>query len=536
MLFKAISYLLLGICLLLNAASAQERAEPQVRIAWDYSSMQQIAERGGYPRLKRLQDGSVCVIYETYTGNIHLKRSFDNGSSWEQPQQVFSQFTYTAANGESTLVNMSNPEIIQLKNGDIIIACNYRPQTAEIAPYSIAIRRSTDNRRSWLPPQVLYNAAPRFRDGCWEPSFLQLPDGTLQIYFANEYPYQQSEEQEISMLSSTDNGITWSSKCATVSFRKNRRDGMPVPILAGKDIVVAIEDNNETAFRPYTVRTPISEGWRQVVSGNSARREYALKHKVPDSVYMGAPYLLMLAGGQTLLSYQTTEGRTSEWERSAMEVTIGDSEARNFQYPSRPFPVPLEKEAKWNSLALWDSVTVAALTSGNFLSKHISPWLIKGYIIPQSIHAGESADKLPVFVGATTSNNLRIGVSKSGNDVTIRCKASGPEMLNTKSRSEIYIVIEGMICKASVSAEGAMQFYKQVKGRWKKSRSLFKMSLKKEQDGYTFDLTMTVPPHATSLRLGAGLIIHSPEGVTEERLVQMDASDPDTWVRFSLPE
>ena len=30
-----------------------------IRIAWDYSSMQQIAERGGYPRLQRMRDNSL---------------------------------------------------------------------------------------------------------------------------------------------------------------------------------------------------------------------------------------------------------------------------------------------------------------------------------------------------------------------------------------------------------------------------------------------------------------------------------------------
>src|SRR5690606_7866055 len=98
-----------------------------VRIAWDYSSMQQIAEKGGYPRLTRLKDSTLIVIYETRTGNVHLKKSIDNGKTWSVPEEVFSKFVYTSLDGKSTIVNIANPEIKQLQNGDIIIASNYRP-------------------------------------------------------------------------------------------------------------------------------------------------------------------------------------------------------------------------------------------------------------------------------------------------------------------------------------------------------------------------------------------------------------------------
>src|SRR5690606_30518015 len=155
-------------------------------------------------------------------------------------------------------------------------------------------------------------------------AFLQLPDGTLQVYFANEKPYTATDEQEISVLVSVDNGYTWSSEAQTVSFRPGRRDGMPVPLVVGDEILVAIEDNKVGQFKPYIVRTSIADNWKVPVGAESPMREYALRDSLPEEVYAGAPYLARLATGEVLLAYQTTKDRSADWEKSIMEVAIGD--------------------------------------------------------------------------------------------------------------------------------------------------------------------------------------------------------------------
>lgn len=350
------------------------------RIEWNYSTMKKLADTGGYPRMKKLADDSLLIIYQDYLGDVDYKRSYDGGRTWSEPCRIFTQFVYSDLKGESTVVKIANPEIYQLKNGDLVVACNYRPEKEEIAPYAIVIRRSIDDGKTWLAPQLLYSAAPRFKDGCWEPSFLQLPDSELQVYFANENPYRQSDEQEISVLSSYDNGKTWTEKPRTVSFRKDRRDGMPVATIIGDEIVVVIEDNNIDRFKPYIVRNKLSENWKSPVLADSGLREYCLIEQMNDSVYMGAPYILRLPHGEALISYQTNENRQSDWEFSTMEVAIGDKSGRSFGCRTQPFPVPLDKEAKWGSLTLVNDSTVAALTSSNRDSEKIAPWIIFGHI------------------------------------------------------------------------------------------------------------------------------------------------------------
>lgn len=378
-----INRLILTSMLLLAFFSCQggeNRSDQDYYIEWDKTSLFRVAEEGGYPRLRRLNDGSLLVVYENRKGDVVAKRSTDGGISWDEPVIAFEKFEFVdPKSSASTVVNVSNPEIIQLANGDILLACNLRPRTENIYPFSIALKRSIDNGRSWSDAQILYQAAPLFRDGCWEPSFLILPDGTLHIYFANESPYRDSDEQEISMLRSTDNGHTWSENPVTVSFRQGYRDGMPVAVHDGANIYVAIEDNLSGQFKPYIICGTVGNPWAKAVPGNSPYRYSALQSPLPNLAYAGAPYLIRTENNIFVLSYQTTNNRGSDWELSTMEVQISDTPSE-FRNPSQPFVVPLSKEAKWNSLADLGNNTVAALASTNFEGEKIGVWMIKGRI------------------------------------------------------------------------------------------------------------------------------------------------------------
>lgn len=352
-------------------------------IEWDRASLLRIAEEGGYPRLRRLNDGSFLAAYENRQGDVVVKRSSNEGVSWDDPVTAYEKFEFVdPASSASTVVNIANPEIVQLANGDILLASNLRPRKEGLYPFSIALKRSVDKGRTWSQAQILYQAAPFFRDGCWEPSFLILPDGTVQIYFANESPYRDSDEQEISMIRSVDNGYTWSENPTTVSFRQGYRDGMPVAIHDGTNIYLAIEDNLSGQFKPYIIRSAVGSPWVEAVRKDSPYRYSALRSPLPDTVYAGAPYLIRTENNVYVLSYQTTNNRSFDWERSTMEIQVSGVPS-DFSNPSQPFIVPLSKEAKWNSLADLGNNTIAALASTNFEGEKIGVWMIKGKIRKQ---------------------------------------------------------------------------------------------------------------------------------------------------------
>lgn len=345
-----------------------------VRIVWDGGTERKIKESGTYARIIRCSDGRFWMAFEDLHGNVAVSYSY-NCHAWSEDRVVFPRKFESG-----TLVNAANAEIIALDNGILVCGANYRPVSQGVVPYSITVSRSFDNGLTWEPPHVLYEAGTFFKDGCWEPSFLWLPDGTLQLYFANESPYRESDEQEISLLESKDNGDTWSAKPRTVSFRKNHRDGMPVAEIFGNDIVLVIEDNYDGDFKPYTVRTSLSDNWNIPVCGNSPERNKALVDDVPDSAYMGAPYLLKLPSGEAVVSYQTNEKRGRDRELSSMEVAIGDSCARNFTKRSRPFDIPENRSGKRNSLMLLNDSTILAVCSSG-RDGHPAIWVKEGRIL-----------------------------------------------------------------------------------------------------------------------------------------------------------
>src|SRR5690606_20369891 len=125
-----------------------------------------------------------------------------------------------------------------LRSGKLLVFWNERPLDALkyqhdpappgalTRPIKIRMASSIDQGLTWSAPQTVYTAGPSFQDGCWEPAAIQLPDGEVQVYFANEFPYQETAEQEISLISSADEGASWSPS-RPIAMRRGRRDGMP---------------------------------------------------------------------------------------------------------------------------------------------------------------------------------------------------------------------------------------------------------------------------------------------------------------------
>jgi hypothetical protein len=255
-------------------------------------------------------------------------------------------------------------------------------QNCLISRFAIRIKARSDGD-TWGNEQPLYKAGHEFANGCWEPSAIQLPSGEIQLYFANEAPYTSSNEQNISLLRSYDNAHTWTPTPEIVSFRASSRDGMPIPLLLDnkKEIVFAIEDNGFTNFKPYIIVQSVAENRTNLVTANSPLRRYALKEKIADSIYAGAPFIRQLKTGQTILSYQGTEGRRNNMEFAEMKVVIGDERANNFTSKTAPFLIPPDKHGLWNSLCILDDDSIIALTSTNAFSNHSEVWMIKGKLV-----------------------------------------------------------------------------------------------------------------------------------------------------------
>lgn len=397
---------------------ASKPAVEGIRIAWDYNSLVQVSDKNntdynGYARLVQLNDKKLMCTYES-GGAILVKTSSDFGSTWSAP--------ITVVSGNAS-VNMTTPDILQLKDNSILICYNPRPIAGNgTEKFSINTIKSYDGGLTWKENQIVYEASSEFENGCWEPSALQIPSGEIQLFFSNENVYRNSNEQNISLIRSSNNGLTWSTTPEIVSFRDGKRDGMPSPILLKNqtEIVFSIEDNSvENQFKPYIIRNSITENWKQTVDANSNNRNYALEEVLSNPIYAGAPYLAQISTGEVLMSYQGTENRaTNDINNADMKVVIGTNDAKNFNRKSTPFLLSSGKSALWNSIKVLDDDTVVALTTTNQFSNSSQIWMIKGRIVPEinatketAIIDGQSNEavwqkKSPVFIGQKSNTQL----------------------------------------------------------------------------------------------------------------------------------
>ena len=370
--------ILMLVCTLvaLGASAARKDAYDRSRIFWDTDTKKTLFNIGNYARMIQLADGRLMVAAEN--GGIKVIYSSDGGKSWTPSELI-------APNPAN--VSECVPDLLQLADGTIVVGYNPRPRE----PYStdrrfgIRCRRSTDNGATWSDEIFIFDAQHTFADGCWEPSFLELPSGELQCYFANENDFTSTNEQCISMCRSFDKGLTWSAP-VRVSYRQWTRDGMPVPILTpdGKEIVVIIEDNGwpgSSGFIATTVRTTIEDNWSgPYVDATSTRRSKIFATEPPARHAAGAPYLRVLPSGETVASYQGNDNRsTNDMERMNMSVLVGDEHARNFKGLTQPFNISEDYHSLWNSVAVVDTGTVVALGSIGQVGSGNRIDMIKGY-------------------------------------------------------------------------------------------------------------------------------------------------------------
>ena len=350
---------------------------------------------GYYARVHALNDGSHVLVYASGSDG-YLRYSTDGCKTFPQVQKVFiasnfeSEAAIEVANSEFAQLSASNPH----HPGRMIYAANLRPKkkASSKTPYSIAIITSDDNGAKWSGIRNLYSSrtwATDVEKVCYEPYILELPDGRLQIYFADETPYYKDglNWQNISVIESSDGGDTWTATPRVVSYNTKCRDGMPVAMTLNDMIFVAIEENGlgHQHFRPKIVCTSISDNWKTPVLSSSAYRFNPLRTPIDsDKVYAGAPYLIH-TDNYIVLSYLSSDGAAETGTKNAtMELAVcAIRQMKSGKFTSamqgriRPFDVDQTKsQALWGSLCDLGGDNVLAVTQWDG-----SVWIRPGQII-----------------------------------------------------------------------------------------------------------------------------------------------------------
>lgn len=324
------------------------------RIFWDTSTQKTVFANGGYARLIELQDGRLMACTEN--NGIDISFSNNKGDTWSAPVKIVNN-----ANNVPECV----PDLIQTADGTIIVAYNPRPNEpyTNDRRFGIHLKRSTDGGRTWSDDIKVFDGDYTYINGCWEPSLLQLPSGEVQLYFADETPYTNNDDQQISLCRSFDNGQTWSDP-VRIAYQRGSRDGMPsAVVLNNGNIAVAIENPGWPGvgdFIPTIVTSPLSENWSQWVTYPSDRRWKAFDPDfVGSNIKGGAPYIRRLPWGETVLSHQSNS--INSYGKFDMLVYVGDENAQHFKAMSKPFSSSAQNSYMWNSLAVIDTGVVVAV-------------------------------------------------------------------------------------------------------------------------------------------------------------------------------
>lgn len=466
MTHQTVKHILVGALFLLSNCSMLpvSAGNRPGRIVWDDATRIRLFAWGNYTRMIETRGGELIAV--TDGAGVRLTRSGDGGLTWSEPQTVVPN---TAAH------DMAVPDLMECGDGSLLLCYNPRPahdNTDSTRLFGIRVRLSEDAGRTWGDEIFVHDAGHRFGDGCWEPSTVELPNGEIRLYFADEGEFTHSDEQCISFCRSRDGGRTWS-KPERVSFRPGFRDGMPVPILLPEcgEVLVSIEDNGYPHhlrhFQPTLLRTR-TKGRTPVIGARSRRREYPLRERMEATATAGAPYLRRTATGETVLSYQSNAGRKLPLQADGfkidrigtlrMQVAVGNRRGRGFTHVCTPFEMPESPDAdtaserryyygNWNSLCPTRDGGIWALTATNrYRTGSNECWGIKGWLLhdftPRRIPEDESpvwddAATPDLLVCATSAARMSVHTASDGKRLHLLVQATWPHPASPKAIAAI---------------------------------------------------------------------------------------------------
>lgn len=267
-----------------------------------------------YTRVKQLPDGTFILFYNDEQNGTGVRSLISkDGVTWENYSTVFEQ---------QEDKKYANPDAIVLQNGDLLVCSAWRHTKTyyrDPTKGGISIKRSTDNGKTWSEEQVIFLGIN------WEPYFLQLRSGELQIYWTNTtnhiLPSGNNQSTGTAILRSFDNGYTWTgditvpysgqvvAKQATENYDGVQfyTDQMPVAVeLQNGTIALALESRLNRK-RTYRITMAYSDdNWAEEIPADGEGPEDKF-----TNLFVGtAPYIRQFPSGEVLLRHSLSTTST----------------------------------------------------------------------------------------------------------------------------------------------------------------------------------------------------------------------------------
>lgn len=338
-----------------------------------------------YPRLKKLSTGEYILFFQDgrWGPNVYYTRSRD-GLSWDEPTLLFeSHPTYN----DTYTRYYATADAIELSDGRIVVAAIFHasrknasspsPSRWLMTEKGIVTKYSTDGGDSWSESQIVYHGR------CWEPSFLELPDGTVQMYFTHSGPkdaiYGTQMGDKVSsgvgMLTSTDKGESWSPMALEYPYVATRIAQQPIFEHNGIQILtdqmpsaILLHDNKTIAMSVESLRPDESGHSTSVIRSHDffstvlGEDEYGPEDRDDMLVVGASPYIAQFPSGEVALS---------TFSEKKEKVYLGNETAEEF-YLSRSFiPFPQQKVHMWGDIFVADSHTLLASSGDTIIEEGV---------------------------------------------------------------------------------------------------------------------------------------------------------------------
>ncbi|MCM8532196.1 MAG: glycoside hydrolase [Lentisphaeraceae bacterium] len=290
------------------------------RIDWDLTSKEFVTAANEVSGLK-LED-RVLIVYEK--NGFLCSKFFDvEASTWGEENEILSPADFA----------VSTPSLVKMKSGLLVCAYSEQPfEDFKSQHFTIKVMTSKDGV-DWSEPVLAYKAGNNFKTACWNPTIVEQPNGTLNVFFADEFPYGSGMEQNISRVKSSDDGKTWG-EVEPILFRPGNRDASPFAVKINGSIRLALVRLTDTKKPDVSPKVEMVSLDKYFTPGEKLARWKPFIRSLDFDVTINSPKISLLDSGDSLLSVEIDEGRKDSLE---MAVYVGDKESKNYSEKSLPF-------------------------------------------------------------------------------------------------------------------------------------------------------------------------------------------------------